>query len=396
MAVSKQNNRNNKYKLRGRLKKQGFNRWRYICTGQDSETGEEAHFFIELCIINPAQSPNNISFGYQPELPDNEQNIQELLTNATLSTPVAKSQPSYVCVRAGICGTQGKQINNFYPINELSSGKDTFSMKVGPCLFTDTQLEGKVSLSGPDTELHPEFFSDSGTIAWKIKYEREIDFTSYYNGKGLAWIPTGAKTTFTGSLRVNNKQYILSSIKNSGYSDIAWGASYPEPFFHLSSSSLSSVITGRKLTNSCFAIQGLYNNKLCVYADFENQKLSFVPHPLLHRYEATWECNESPESKDGKRLHWSVSVNDKHYIIDIDIYCKTTELFVQTCETPKGNNTLLKNLCSASGYGEIRFYKKVKRTVEMIEHAHATNVFCAYGTTDNDDTQSTEDELEAL
>ena len=63
----------------------------------------------------------------------------------------------------------------------------------------------------------------------------------------------------------------------------------------------------------------------------------------------------------------------------MDVYCPASELFVRMLELPEGGRTVLNLLCGGSGTGEIRLYKKVKKNIEIIEHAHIANALCEFG-----------------
>ena len=45
------------YLLKGKLRRNGYEHWRYVFTGVDKVTGEQRPFFIELYYINPLISP---------------------------------------------------------------------------------------------------------------------------------------------------------------------------------------------------------------------------------------------------------------------------------------------------------------------------------------------------
>ena len=56
MSVSKKAYKSNVCKLKGSLRKNGFDRWRYFFNGINSASGEERLFYIELMAENPALS----------------------------------------------------------------------------------------------------------------------------------------------------------------------------------------------------------------------------------------------------------------------------------------------------------------------------------------------------
>ena len=57
MSVSKKALKRNEYKLKGSLRKCGFDRWRYVFNAVNRASGDERNFFIELSVLNPAVSP---------------------------------------------------------------------------------------------------------------------------------------------------------------------------------------------------------------------------------------------------------------------------------------------------------------------------------------------------
>jgi hypothetical protein len=288
--------------------------------------------------------------------------------------------PSYVAVRVGEVGGKCKLISNFFPADSLLLNRKRFYMKIGDCLFTDTVLKGTVSQAGMNTGRYPAYFNSTGTFCWNLQYEKQIDAGKGLSEKIYNWIPTGMKTVFSGTLTVDGEDFTVSPEKYAGYADKLWGKQYPLPWFHLSSANLVSIISGKRLTHSCFSIEGLYVNTLCAFAYMEGQKLEFVPGQVLHPYTATWECLETPQDSEGKKLHWSASISDNRYVFDIDVFCKTEELFVRDYETVSGGKKLLKVLGGGTGSGEIRFYRYVKKNIELIEHAHISQVICEYGT----------------
>ena len=55
--LAKKMNGNERYMLKGSLKKNGYDSWRLVFSAFCDQTGEERTFFIEFFVINPALSP---------------------------------------------------------------------------------------------------------------------------------------------------------------------------------------------------------------------------------------------------------------------------------------------------------------------------------------------------
>ena len=390
MAAAKQKKSTNTFRLHGNLRRNGYDRWRYFFTGQNKNNGEERGFYIELFVMNPGLTPKEPTFCFHESLPDSDQQIQAVLTgNYTQDT--TEKQPSYVVVRAGEYGDTHKQVNNFFPAEALQLSKKKQSVTIGDCFFSDTVLQGKSYLSYNDAETRREFFSDPGFISWNLKYRQVFDAGQSLTQKNSSWNASGVKSLFSGTMTVDGTDYIVTPQASSGYIDRGWGHTYPDPWLHLSSNTLTSIINGKKLLKSSFAVQGVYNGKLCAYINLEGRTLFFNPKSILRRYKSTWECTETPEDNEGKKIHWSASIHDRDYVIDIDLFCSISELFVRSYEMPDGQSRLLKVLSGSTATGEIRLYKTVRRTVELLEHATVSNAVCEYGVPETFSSETVED-----
>ena len=62
----------------------------------------------------------------------------------------------------------------------------------------------------------------------------------------------------------------------------------------------------------------------------------------------------------------------------IIVFCSAEELFVRSWEIPEGNRKVLKILSGATG-GEIRMYRKIRDSLELIEHAHIATALSEFG-----------------
>ncbi|MCI1209936.1 MAG: hypothetical protein LKF96_10880 [Treponema sp.] len=367
--------------LKGKLRQRGFDKWRFFCNGRSQTTGEERLFFLELYLLNPGISPGIPCFEFKKNSSVSAAELQNALTgsgapDAIKDTPRAVS--SYGAVRAGILGQNGKTVVNFFPAEAFNPLYKSFDFTVGPCSFSNGGLKGGVTLSSEENLLHPEYFCDSGMISWNLLYEQLIGFTKGFSGKKQQWFPDGCKTVFRGSFSVDDELYTVVPDKSFGYMDRSWGGSYDPSWFHISAAEMTSIITGRKLKNSCFAVQGCYTNRLSVVSMLEDRSFVFNAGVKSHKYFVTWECTQIPEDTDEEKLHWSVSVHDRNTVIDIDLFSKTDELCMGMYEIPSGGR-LLQVLRSGSADGEIRYYNKIKKNLELIEHAHISNAVCEFG-----------------
>ena len=193
MAISKATIKKNGYKLKGSLRKNGFDCWRYFFTGKNVTTGKEDCFFIELLIENPSISPNEFILTQKSRPKFKTEDLQAALTGNTKIRSMNAEEtvvPSFVAVRAGIYGENRKQINRFYNFSELTIDKKHFNMQVNDIVFSDDTLNGSLSLTKSESVKYPECMSQSGSIQWNLHYERVSDFPEIISKDYTSWLPS--------------------------------------------------------------------------------------------------------------------------------------------------------------------------------------------------------------
>lgn len=382
MSVSKKALRINRRKLETAVKKSGFALRRFIFNGTENTTGLERKFFIELAAVNPMRSPSDAILGFRARAKIAEEDLQNVLAGTSAAYSLESETivtPSYVVVRAGVLGERAKQICAYFPYNDVKVSSRIFEAEAGACRFSEQKLSGRLECSLSYLNTHPELLCSAGSIMWDLQYELRSDFTDGFKGSSRVWFATGARTVFAGSIFVDGSEYNVSPQKSLGYIDRSWGNSMQDDWLHLSSSNLTSLITGKTLQKSCCVLQGVYGGRVSLLLNFEEERFTFTADSAKRAYSSTWECTQMPADEDDERLHWSVSLENKKYVIDVDVYCPVSQLFVRTLELPEGGRTVLKLLCGGNGTGEIRLYKKVKKNIEIIEHAHIANALCEFG-----------------
>ncbi len=371
MSKARKYLRVNSYQLKGSLKRNGYDWWWHSFTGYKKSTGEARAFFIEYFFINPSRSPNEVVYGQTSE----------------------HSHPSYFMVKAGSWGTDGAQIHNFYPLKDVEfRRKKEFSIKAGRCLYSEKQITGMVSVSPEEAANHPEYMSDAGSMAWNLKVNKTITFnpgygTSWFfrklNAFQMYWHAQGVKTEYTGTVMYNGEEYIVPGEESYGYADKNWGKDFTSPWLWLSSCNLVSEISGQKLKNTCFDVGGgcprvfgiPLHRRLLVFLSYEGQKIEFNFSKFWVKSTVSFNFVEGEDV-----LHWSVSAQNKKYLLDIDGYCNTDEMLFVNYESPSGAKNFDRLWNGGTGYGEVKLFQKTKgNTLEIVEHAKFTNAGCEYG-----------------
>jgi len=377
-------NRFNRYMLSGSLKKNGFDRWRFVCNGISTTTGEEKAFLIEFYYVNPSLSPQECVLGFKSRLVKSEENLQYALAGTqAAAAPIEEFvHPSYLMVKAGCLSRGGKQVNAYFPSAHVQTGHKDIVLRAGDgdscCQITDKGTKGSVFVKYAELMEKPELLCNAGVIDWDLTFEHFVDATPSYIHKNMQWAVVSPDAAFTGKIHLDGEEFIVSPQTSCGYIDKNWGRDFPSPFFHLSSANLTSMITGKYMQKSCFAVQGEYNEKLSVFATLGDRIVEFSA-AKNKKYIVTYECTETPRDDEGVKVHWTVSVHNRNTVMDIDIFCNTDDMFVRDYESPAGGRKVMKVLGGGTGSGELRLYHYVKKNLELIEHVTVTKAVCEFG-----------------
>lgn len=384
MGVSKKTSKLIKNGFSGKKKKIGINYWRFYFSGTNTLSSAETVFFVEFKMLNPWISPSDVALGFKPRVKITQDDLQYALAGTSSAIELETEsiiQPSYCSVSVGKFGDNSKQLCAYFPVKEINFEQKPFQFTIGNKFFSDNKISGFMSISEEDKKEHPEYFSDAGYASWNLDYEVRYDSFAGYKSKSLEWYPCGLQVIFSGKINFDGTDYLVDSRKSAGYMERFWGNTLPEPLFHVSSTTFTSIITGKTLHDSAFVVKGGFNNDISFIGKLEDLQVEFTADKAKKTYTSVWECVQAPESENPEenKLHWAISINHKDWIIDIDIYCKIKDLINHSIELPEGNRSVLNLLEGTSGFGELKIYKQSKNTLEQIEHAKITKAICQFG-----------------
>ena len=352
MSTLRINNKLELSPLSNSLKKTGFTRWRYLFNARNSFSGEKASLFIELYLINPNLSPNEVIWSDPHEVPHFKDESQLYMPEEALSPH------SYVAIRVGRYGLGGEVVQSFFPASSLCLSKSLLDVARGAFHLENEFLSGMAE----DEEKY---------ASWQLKIEKLCQFVPGKMQKDMYWGVPAVRCLISGELLLCGETYLVEPGTSFGYVDKLWGKDYPYPFFHLSCSHISSNITGKPLVNGAFAVQGVYRDSFALFTEIDTIKLC---RPRVKN-----KSNFGCVVMDNK-VHWTVSVPFHHHLIDIDIFCPTDEMSVRAYSCPSNPREELQVLGGSTGTGELRLYRKIKKKrLELIEHAILQDVRCEYG-----------------
>lgn len=371
-----------RYMLKGSQRKAGFESWHLATSAFSRVTGEERVFFLDFLILNPALSPKECVLGFKNRVGMGSNDLQYALTGFNANQVAAEEyvMPSYGMVKAGFMGKRGTHISSFFPTNQVEVASKDFVVRFSgrnSCTLLESGTTGTVELTAAELRANPEYMCDAGSITWNLRFDRKIGFTPIYKTNSLSWVSMGAYSVFAGRIICNGEEFEVNPAKSYGYYDKKWGKEYVSPVFHLHSSHLISSITGKPLQNSCFVVDGDYEGKLAIHSFMDNKCIEFSPK--RRKDFVTYKCTEMPEDEDGVKLHWTVSAHNKNYILDIDVYCDTSSMYVRDYECPDGDHKKLQILGGGLGIGGVKLFQKNHKNLELLEEARVLNCVCEYG-----------------
>ena len=373
-----------KYGFAGKKRKFGINIWRFFFNGINSISGSEQMFFIELEMLNPWISPQDVSLSFKPRVTITAEDLQYALAGTQSARNLETEDvrlPSYCAVRVGKLGAYSKQLCSYFTVKEMTVHTKPFEIQIGNKFFSENKLSGFLNLSKEEVAEHPEYLCDSGSVTWELNYETENEYKDGFKSPEARWFPYGLKTIFSGKISFDGADYIVDPRKCIGYTERFWGKTMPEPWFHVSAGNLTSDISGKILFNSAFSIQGNFNDKVSFIGKIEDIEIEFCADSRHKNFSAIWDCIQMPEAEniDENLLHWTISLHNKIWVIDVDVYCKIRDLFNRSIELPDNSRRIMNLLEGATGTGELKLYRKSGNTLEQIEHANLLKVVCEFG-----------------
>ncbi|MBP5520773.1 MAG: hypothetical protein J6X84_09400 [Treponema sp.] len=373
-----------KFGMTGAKKKIGINNWRFVFNAINTVTGSEQMFYIEFEMLNSWVSQDEVLLGYKPRVKISADDLQYALAGTDSAKSINTEdivQPSYCAVRIGTFGSDGKQLCSYYPVKNVSFNLKPFEIIVDNKYFNENKIGGFLNISEADNSAHPEYLCDFGYAKWELTYKIKKNYKIGYKSDSFRWFPLGLQTEFSGNIHFNGKEYAVDPRRCRGYTERFWGKSIPEPYFHVSAANCTSVISGKTLLDSSFAITGIFDNRVSFVGNFEDIDIDFCADAGKRQFSVVWDCSQMPEAENPEEnlLHWSVSINSKLWVIDVDVFCKIKELNNRTLELPEGNRKILSLLEGGTGTGEIKLYKRNGNTLEQIEHATLAKVLCEFG-----------------
>ena len=361
----------------GRFAQQGYDWWWHSFTAHNARTGEEKAFFIEFFCVNPALGGPEPVFG-------------QLLENKA-----AGVRPSYVMVKVGCWGKDARQLHRFFGWDQVDMAKGLpYCVTCGNCLATETMTCGSVEVMPEDAATHPEWMSDAGSMAWELDIDKLI---AYNVGPGASkllrdaesfemfWHAEGIKTAYKGWVELDGERYEVDPATCYGYADKNWGADFTSPWVWLASSNLTSVVTGKRLSNSALEIGGgrpkvgavALDRKLLGCLNYEGRCYEFNFSKAWTGSQTEFSCHETADE-----VVWHVEQETIEAKLVTDVRCSKDEMLLVNYEAPDGAKRHNRLWNGGTGTGRLQLYRKRPGRLELVDDMDAANIGCEYGVYD--------------
>lgn len=372
---NKQDIRRDECQLFGGQAKCGYDWWWHSFTGYHEKTKEAKPFFIEFFLCNPEKG------GEEPVFGQLEENKQKGI------------KPSYLMVKAGAWGEDAAQLHRFFGWKKIElKGDAPISIKADDCILNETYTEGNVVVSEEDATNHPEYMCQHGSMSWKLNINKKVAFNVGYGASKLFrtlqlfemfWHAEGMKTEYSGEVIWNNEKYIISNESSNGYADKNWGKDFTSPWVWISSNTLTSKLTNKKLENSVFDIGGgcpkigpvALKRKLLSAFWYEGKCYEFNFSKFWTFTRTNFDCRETDT-----QIIWHVEQKTWRNRMVTDLTCEKKDMLFVNYEAPNGKKLHNRLWNGGNGKGTIKLYRDNKLIDEII----VENAGCEYGEYDQE------------
>ena len=362
------------FMLDGTFAFEGYDWWWHSFTGVNDRTGEEKQFFVEFFTCNPALGKDVPVLGQSPE------------------NRARHKRPSYLMVKAGCWGEGKCQLHRFFPWNKVRiTDSVPFMVHIDDCTVSETILRGSVTVT-EEQALDPGYMCGVGSMQWDLRIDKKIPFNVGYGASEplrkakafeMYWHAEGMKSLYKGTVTLNGEHYTVTPGTSYGYADKNWGRNFTSPWVWLSSWSLISTRTGKRLENSVFDIGGGCPK---IYGVPLKRKLLgaflYEGTPYEFNFSKPWTGTKTVfRSKEtGSEIFWYVVQENNNAVMTTRVRCRKKDMLLVNYEAPDGSKRHNRLWNGGNGVGLIRLYKKSsdgRRT--LIDEIKADRIGCEYG-----------------
>ncbi len=357
------------FMLKGRLARRGYDWWWHSFTGTHAVTGERKAFFIEFFAVNPALG------GPEPVLGQDPANRK------------AGRRPSYLMVKCGAWGKDARQLHRFFGWDSVDMGRGVpFTVRAGDCFLTETETRGSVTVT-PEEAADPARMCSDGSMSWALSIRKETAFNVGWGASKplrslgafeMFWHAEGMRTAFSGEVVWQGERYLVRPEDCFGYADKNWGRDFTSPWVWLSSSNLTSLKTGKRLTNSVFDIGGgrpkigplALKRKLLSSFRYEGEPYEFNFSKFWTFTRTRFDCREEED-----RIVWHVEQRTWLNRMVTDIECDKADMLLIRYESPDGEMRHNRLFNGGNGRGTVKLWSRGR----LVDEIRCENAGCEYG-----------------
>ncbi len=377
MSFNQKDPERNAFMLTGDFAQNGYDWWWHSFTAHDAQTGEARAFFIEFYTINPALGGAAPVLGQDPAI------------------RAAGKKPSYLMIKAGAWGDDAGhspiQLHRFFAWDDvlIADGAPYF-VDADDCYASDVALRGSVNVT-PEDAADPAHMCNTGSMSWNLTLDKEVAFNVGYGASkpmrdteafDMYWHAEGMRTRYSGTVTLDGCEYVVDPQTSYGYADKNWGDDFTSPWVWLASSNLTSRLTGKKLTDTCFDIGG--GCPKVFHRALPRQLLSALWHegvPYEFNFSKPWtHCRTSfwaRETEDELIWHVEQSVLGARMVTDAS--CKKSHMLLVNYEAPDGSRHHNRLWNGGDGTARVQLFSLEHGNEILIDDMDAANLGCEYG-----------------
>jgi hypothetical protein len=247
------------------------------------------------------------------------------------------------------------------PLTDLKGDDTGISVPRLQSVFSDTKVAGIFR----DRRIVYHLSRESDPAPWVLRQ------------RGCTW--ESSRPRLEGRVTIDADTWVVDRGRSFTFCERLQGDQLPSTWFTLFGSSLQSGITGEAFPSSFFLVRGVFNKKIALTAHVNGLSWDYKPSPMCPwGPQQHFSCNITDSD-----IHWAVSHRRRNTIVDVDVSCPIDRVSMLTYKELADGKALhlfgTHAVHSEAHKAEVRVYRPVAKTIELIEYATSGHGVCKYG-----------------
>lgn len=351
----------NAFSLEGDRSRKAFQRWWHTFTGVSLQNGSHKSFYIEFFLCNPDAGK----------------------AKAVFARKKGGQEASFLMVKAGTWGENGKQLHRFWGWNKVEVEKGyPFSISAGECFLSESGTHGSIKVTPEEAHDNKDLISDEGEISWSLVFNKKSSLrlanSSYALMRmrsGTSWHAEGMQCDYTGEIRWNGVRYRILPKYGTGYSDVICSRRWASPHIRLSCNNIQSVSENenKRLLDSSLCVFGGapmgVNNAVIVALKHEGKEYLFDSFNPFTFTRCKVDCKEKRY-----KVSWDIEIRGIRSKMKIELSCPKN-LMQKMRYSATGGPIISRLWSGALGSGTLTLQIIGQKDIQL----QLKECFCEYG-----------------